>query len=238
MTELSNYRKNFINILAKSGAIFFKEGLHLKDGRPTPYFINFGKINDAKSSSRVANALAYDALRVKKINFDIIVGPSYKASTIASVMAQELYQVQGKNVRFDYDRKEAKAHGEASNSNKLFVNNAIKDNDRILVVDDVFTSMGTKEDIVKKIRQYAQDNDFNVTITHILAGVDREQSNRLAFEQEYQISTSAIVGAQDMFQFLYTSKTPIQIDGEMKPMDQQTKTTLDTYLQEQRRFTR
>jgi orotate phosphoribosyltransferase len=239
MTGLRNYQKNFIKILAEKRAIFFKNNLRLKDGRPTPYFINFGKINDARSSWKIANALAYDALRVKNIDFNIIVGPSYKASTLANSMAQELYQTQGKIVRFDYDRKEAKVHGEATNSKKLFVNNAIEEGDRILVIDDVFTSMGTKVEIVNKIRQYIEDHNLeNTTISHILAGVDREQSNRTAFEQEHGISTSAVIGAKDMFQYLHSSQTPIEINGEMRPMDQETKATIDTYLLDQRQFTR
>jgi len=37
---MEDYQKRFSEFLANSGALFFKEGFILKDGRPTPYFVN------------------------------------------------------------------------------------------------------------------------------------------------------------------------------------------------------
>ena len=36
------YQEDLAAILAESQALFFQDGLTLKDGRPTPYFVNFG----------------------------------------------------------------------------------------------------------------------------------------------------------------------------------------------------
>ena len=38
--NMKPYQENLARLLAESGALFFRSGLRLKDGRPTPYFVN------------------------------------------------------------------------------------------------------------------------------------------------------------------------------------------------------
>jgi orotate phosphoribosyltransferase len=37
---MEEYKKKLATILAETGALFFDKNLVLKDGRPTPYFVN------------------------------------------------------------------------------------------------------------------------------------------------------------------------------------------------------
>jgi orotate phosphoribosyltransferase len=39
---MEQYQEEFANILATNNILFFEEGLMLKDGRPSPYFVNMG----------------------------------------------------------------------------------------------------------------------------------------------------------------------------------------------------
>src|SRR3989339_373771 len=41
---MEEYQKKFAKFLANSGALFFADNLTLKDGRPTPYFVNIGNV--------------------------------------------------------------------------------------------------------------------------------------------------------------------------------------------------
>jgi len=45
---MEEYKKRLSLALAETGALFFDKGLVLKDGRPTPYFVNIGKFNTGR----------------------------------------------------------------------------------------------------------------------------------------------------------------------------------------------
>ena len=81
---MEEYKKRLARTLAKTGALFFDENLFLKDGRPTPYFVNMAMFKTGRLSldmgSFFAGMMASQGL-VKET--DIILGPSYKGSAIA-----------------------------------------------------------------------------------------------------------------------------------------------------------
>ena len=68
---------------------------------------------------------------------DVLVGPSYKGSALAVATVQALWSEHGLDVLFDYDRKEAKKHGEATGHAGMFVTNALHPDARVFIVDDV-----------------------------------------------------------------------------------------------------
>ena len=125
---MEEYKKRLSLTLVETGALFFDKGLILKDGRPTPYFVNLGKFCTGRllleMGSFFSDMLVNNSLADR---IDIIVGPSYKGSAIASATASALFQYHGHDLLFDYDRKEAKRHGEGSSSAAYFVNNTFFD---------------------------------------------------------------------------------------------------------------
>ena len=64
---MEGYQKEFVKLLADSGALFFEGGLNLKDQRPMPYFVNIGAFGE-KASLRWKLANAYAGLIKQKIN--------------------------------------------------------------------------------------------------------------------------------------------------------------------------
>ena len=118
---MEEYKKQLAQTLAETGALFFDRDLRLKDGRPTPYFVNMAMFRTGRLSQKIGSFYAgmmvsQDLVR----NTDIILGPSYKGSTIALATAMALWNDHGYDLLFDYDRKEAKTHGEASISKGFF----------------------------------------------------------------------------------------------------------------------
>jgi len=244
------YQKRLSRILAETGALFFDNGLMLKDGRPTPYFVNLGGFNTGRLmlelGSFFSEMLADNSLTEE---IDIIVGPSYKGSAIASAAVAEIFRDQGIDLSFDYDRKEAKTHGERSSSAGLFVNNTFFDGCRIFIVDDVVTSMETKYELIEKIDAACRSRGFNYEIRGLGIAVDREQTAAVYDKQGNVILDTkgsnpvkqlaektgvpffAITKIREIVAYLYSSEIPLFISGVRRAMDEATKNEFDLYME-------
>ena len=81
---MQEYKKQLAITLAETGALFFDSDLILKDGRTTPYFVNFGMFRKGRSSMKLGSFFADMIVdRGFADKADIILGPSYKGSAIA-----------------------------------------------------------------------------------------------------------------------------------------------------------
>ncbi|RLB84578.1 MAG: hypothetical protein DRH15_04585 [Deltaproteobacteria bacterium] len=243
------YKKEFALTLAQTGALFFDDNLVLKDGRPTPYFVNMAMFRTGqlaiKLGSFYAGMMVSEGLAERT---DIILGPSYKGSSIALATAIALWQGHGTDLFFEYDRKEAKTHGEASSRKSLMVNRTLFDGCRIFIVDDVATSMGTKLELLDKIGDEATNLGIDYEITGIGIGVDREQTTAVYDEagrvklgvkgrnaiQDFETNTNVkvfpVAGISEIIDFLYAEKIPILIRGQRMPIDDETKSQFEEYL--------
>jgi len=174
---MDDYKKKFAMALAEAGAIFFDRSLILKDGRPTPYFVNMAMFRTGRLSIEIGSFFA-DMMILQGLvrGTDVILGPSYKGSAIALATSIALWQEQRVDMTFDYDRKEAKTHGEGSVSKSIFVNRSFFDGCRLFIVDDVATSMRTKFDLLEKIESEARFRGMTFHVKGLGIGLDREQT--------------------------------------------------------------
>ena len=247
---MDNYKKRFAMTLAETGAIFFDRGLVLKDGRPTPYFVNMAMFRTGRLSismgSFFAGMMMSDGL-VKDV--DVILGPSYKGSAIALATAIALWQEHRVDMTFDYDRKEAKTHGEGSVSKSIFVNSSFFDGCRIFIVDDVATSMKTKFELLEKIESEARLTGLSFRVVGIGIGLDREQTTAVydrdgqvilgqkgenaiqGFVSKSGIPVFSVAGIRDVVEYIYEEEIPVMIQGSRRPMDKKTKAEFDEYLE-------
>ena len=246
---MEEYKKKLATILAETGALFFDRNLVLKDGRPTPYFVNLGMFRTGRLSMEMGSFFAEMMVGRGLVGqTDILLGPSYKGSAIALSTAIALYARHGRDVLFDYDRKEAKTHGESSQSGSLFVNKTFFDGCRVFVVDDVATSMGTKQDLLKTVEEEAKARNLSVRIVGIGIAVDREQTTVVYDSQgrvmagkkgknaiqDFVSSTGipvySVNGIRETVEFLYQEKIPVRIQGAFRAIDEKTKQEFDEYL--------
>jgi orotate phosphoribosyltransferase len=235
--------------LGETGALFFNKGLVLKDGRPTPYFVNMAMFKTGRLALELGSFFA--GMMVSQGiagQTDIILGPSYKGSAIALSTAIALWQEHGIDLAFEYDRKEAKTHGEGSVSQSLFVNRSLFDGCRIFVVDDVATSMGTKFDLLEKLESEARASGRSYRVIGIGIGLDREQTTAVYgsdgevvpgqkgenaiqdFVSKSGIPVFSVAGITEVIAYLYKEKIPVMIDGRRMPIDERTKAEFDGYL--------
>ncbi len=244
------HKQQFARMLAETGAIFFDKDLVLKDGRPTPYFVNMAMFRTGRlciqmgsffAGMMVSQGLARDT--------DVILGPSYKGSAIALSTAIALWQEHQIDLAFDYDRKEAKTHGEGSVSRSMFVNGAFFDGCRIFIVDDVATSMGTKFELLEKIEAEARLKGMTLHVMGIGIGLDREQATAVYdsygqvvlgqkgenaiedFVSRSGIPVFSVAGITEAVDYLYTERVPVRIQGNAMPMDEKTRAAFDEYIE-------
>ncbi|MFC1532869.1 orotate phosphoribosyltransferase [Thermodesulfobacteriota bacterium] len=246
---MENYKKRLAGALAETGALFFDKDLVLKDGRPTPYFVNLGMFRTGRLSMELGSFFADMMVDRDLINgTDIILGPSYKGSAIALATSISLYVHHGYDLFFEYDRKEVKTHGEGSKSKSISVNRTLFDGCRVFIVDDVATSMGTKHDLLKRLRMEAESNNISIDVIGIGIAIDREQNTAVYdnegkvipdskgenaignFVAETKIPVYSVAGIREVIDYLYQEKVPVLINGNHKPFDAKTKSEFDDYL--------
>jgi orotate phosphoribosyltransferase len=250
MGDMDSYKIRLAETLAETGALFFDEGLVLKDGRSTPYFVNMGMFRTGRLSEVMGEIFAEMMVRQGLADqTDIILGPSYKGSAIALATAISLYRNHGIDLLFDYDRKEAKTHGEAGKGGSMLVNKTLFDGCRLFIVDDVATSMKTKVELIEKMEAEAGKLGIKLAWTGVGIAVDREQTTAVydidgcpildakgndsigSFTEKTGISVWKVAGIREIVEYIFKSNTPLLIDGEKKPMDEMTKLKFDEYLE-------
>lgn len=246
---MEEYKKRLARALAETGALFFDRDLVLKDGRPTPYFINMAMFRTGRLSLDLGSFFA--GMMVSRDiagETDIILGPSYKGSSIALATAISLWKDYGIDLSYEYDRKESKKHGEGSVLKSVFVNHSFFDGCRVFVVDDVATSMGTKYDLLEKIRDEAEMKNMTIRISGIGIGVDREQTTAVYdkegkiipgqkgkdaiqdFASKTGVTVYSVAGVKEVIEYLYSEKVPVMIRGRRAPINEKTKQDFDEYL--------
>jgi len=248
---MEEYKKRLAVTLAETGAIFFDKDLVLKDGRPTPYFVNMAMFRTGRLSIEMGSFFAGMMMSegLDK-DMDIILGPSYKGSAIAQSAAIALWQEYHIDMAFDYDRKEAKTHGEVNVSSKnVFVNRAFFDGCRIFVVDDVATSMGTKHDLLGKIGFEAHARGMKYCVVGVGIGIDREQTTAVydeegrvipdrqgenairEFTNKSGIPVYCVARIGEIVAYLYRKRVPVLIRGKKAPLDERSMAEFDEYLE-------
>jgi orotate phosphoribosyltransferase len=255
---MEDYQKRFAKILADSGVLFFSDGLLLKDGRPTPYLINTGKFKSGKMNLELGSCYASMLVRKNIVDgIDIIYGPSYKGSAIAVGTVNALWANYGLNKDFEYDRKEAKAHGESTQKESLLVNKTLFDGARIFIVDDVWTSGATKYESIEKIKREVESQDYDVKIVGVGIAIDREQVGPVydntksedlpnkervilgergenvidSFVANTEIPVHSIMGITDAVNHLHGIGYPLMINNDKKPMDEKTFDDFNKYME-------
>lgn len=248
---LKTYQEEFARFLAETGSLFFQKGLILKDGRPSPYFVNMGRLCSGKMSYLLGSFFARRLLDLHKLSeVDIILGPSYKGSAIAQATAIHLWNEAGKEVLFDYDRKEIKSYGEASGQKNIMVNNTFFNGCGLWIVDDVITSMATKYELLEKIAAEEAKKRISVRIVGLCVGVDRQQTTACydeggkvvlgkkgedavrLFTERTGIPVYSIASISEIIEYLFRERIPVLVEGERRPLSKEIKRTFDDYLRE------
>ncbi len=240
--------RSLITLLAQTGALFFADNLRLKDGRPTPYFVNVGAFRTGRLVLEMGRGLAAMIERLGLLDkIDVIVGPSYKGSALAVAAAAALWLDFGRETAFDYDRQKVKMHGEASGVGAAFVTGALRDGVRLYIVDDVASSMATKIDLVDKIKAEEARQDIRLEVLGVGICLDREQTTavyddqgravegqkgedaKATFTRRTGIAVHSLLRISPVIETLYQDKVPVLVNGRREPISPELKARFDDY---------
>lgn len=138
-----NFRHEFIAFTVAQKVLHFGE-YKTKAGRLSPYFFDAGLFFDGQSLKRLAQFYA-KAILAAGIEFDMLFGPAYKGIPLVAAVAIALADA-GRNVRYSFNRKEEKDHGEGGS----VIGAPLAG--RVLIVDDVISAGTSVRQSVNLIR--------------------------------------------------------------------------------------
>jgi len=129
---MQDYQLRFIELALAREALRFGS-FRLKSGRDSPYFFNAGQFSDGEAAATLGQCYAA-ALVHSGLQFDMLFGPAYKGIPLVTATAVAFASQHGRGIRYAFNRKEAKDHGEGGN----IVGAALRG--RVVIVDDVITA--------------------------------------------------------------------------------------------------
>jgi len=190
----NTYKTQFIDIALESGALKFGQ-FRLKSGRVSPHFFNAGEFFQGKALAALGRCYA-GAIIESGVEFDVLFGPAYKGITLVAATAVALAEHHNMDVKYCFNRKEAKSHGEGG----TLIGAPLEG--RILIIDDVITA-GTAIREVMTMVEMAGGEAAGVVI-----GLDRKErgtSSKSAIqevEKQFSIPVISIIDMDDILTYL------------------------------------
>ena len=151
-------KKQFIEFLVASGCLKFGD-FQLKSGDRSPFFVNLGQADSGAKLDVVGRALAEASLAAFP-QASLLFGPAYKGIALAVAAAAAGWYRHGRDLRFFYDRKEAKAHGERGR----FIGHLPEPGEAVVMVDDVLSDGGTKVEAIEAIQAAFQTRPVGIVV--------------------------------------------------------------------------
>ena len=194
---MEEYKKEFISfLLVETGALKIIGDFSLKSKRLSPWFVDIGEFSTGEAIAQLGKGYASGIKELVK-NGDVIFGPAYKGISLAITTSIALAGM-GKDVNFAFDRKEAKDHGEATDraslQKSIIVGAKIKDDSRVIILDDVFTTGDTKYEAIELLGKLAD----NLQYPCVGIAVDRQEvatSGKSAIEEFTEKTGIKVVSA-------------------------------------------
>ena len=196
--------REFVAFAVDAGVLRFGE-FRTKAGRLSPYFFDAGGFDDGAKLGRLASFYAR-ALLAGGVDFDMLFGPAYKGITLAAAVAVELAR-RGRNVRFAYNRKETKDHGEGG----VLVGAPLAG--RVLIVDDVISAGTSVRESLSIIRSagalpcgvaIALDRQEKATE----GGRDADRSAVQHVRVELEMAVITVATLDDLLDYLRSADAP------------------------------
>jgi len=189
----SNLSQDFIRFAIEKKVLRFGE-FKTKAGRLSPYFFNAGLFHDGAALKQLAQFYA-KAIAAAGVGFDMLYGPAYKGIPLVAAVAIALADA-GRNVRYSFNRKEEKDHGEGGS----VIGAPLAG--KVLIVDDVISAGTSVRESVNLIRA------SGAVLCGVAIALDRMErgSGNMSAVQEvgesYNVPVISIATLDDLVRYL------------------------------------
>ena len=163
---MEQYKEEFVMLLAKSNCI--ERGRILRSGRVSPIYFNFsGNLYTGKNIELLASYYAHALHGAFKVDEKtVLFGPAMKGIPLATETASAYARLYQQDLRFAFNRYKEKEHGEGG-----MVCGKLEHGDKLIFLDDAFTTGGTIKSLVERVKEEEQGID----IAGLLIGIDRKE---------------------------------------------------------------
>lgn len=220
---MEQYKQDFIQFMVDCDVLRFGEFI-LKSGRKSPFYMNAGLYVTGGQLEKLGQFYAKAIHDNYGDDFDVLFGPAYKGIPLSVATTMAYHTLYGRQIRYCSNRKEIKDHGDAG----ILLGGPIKENDRIVIIEDVTTSGKSIEETFPIINAYK-----NVTIKGLMVSLNRmergkgEKSALCEIKEKYGFEANAIVTMEEVIEYLYNK----EYNGRIVINDE-IKAALDKYYEE------
>ena len=192
-----DYQREFIEFALEHDVLRFGD-FTLKSGRQSPYFFNAGLFNTGVRLAGLGRFYA-STISGSELDFDVMLGPSYKGIPIASATAVQLAEQFDRDVPWCFNRKEAKDHGEGG----LIVGSPLEG--RVLIVDDVITAGTAIREVMELI------HDAGARAVGVVVALDRQERGKgelsaiQEVERDFDVRVLSIITFGQIIEYLESS---------------------------------
>lgn len=213
---MEQYKRDFIEFMVESDVLRFGS-FTLKSGRQSPFFMNAGGYVTGSQLHRLGLAYAQAIEATYGLDFDVVFGPAYKGIPLSVITAMGLSELYGKEARYCSNRKEAKDHGADAG---VLLGSALRDGDRVIIVEDVTTSGKSIEETYPILKAQA-----DVEVVGLMVSLNRQEVGKggkcAALDEVaelYGFPTAAIVSMDEVVEVLHNHEVAgrIVINDEIK----------------------
>lgn len=227
LESMDSYKKDFINFMIQCEVLKFGS-FTLKSGRKSPFFMNAGAYVTGKQLFQLGKYYAQAIHSNFGDDFDVLFGPAYKGIPLAVATTISYSELYGKEIRYCSNRKEEKDHG--ADKGKI-LGSAIKDGDRVVIIEDVTTSGKSIEETYPIVKGQGSSPEKITIVGEIVSlnrmekALDSEKSALQVITEKYGFPAKAIVSMDDVVEALYTN-------GDKSIITDEIKAQIDSYYQE------
>lgn len=218
------YKQEFIEFMVESDVLKFGD-FTLKSGRKSPFFMNAGAYVTGSQLHRLGQFYARAIHDEFGLDFDVVFGPAYKGIPLSVITTMALSELYGKEARYCSNRKEVKDHGDTG----ILLGSALRDGDRVVIVEDVTTSGKSIEETHPILMQQA-----NVEVVGLMVSLNRLEVGKGGeicalgeVRERYGFPTASIVDMGEVTEHLLNRECQGRV-----VIDDKVKAALDAYYEQ------
>ena len=218
------YKQEFIEFMVESDVLKFGD-FTLKSGRKSPFFMNAGAYVTGEQLHRLGLYYARAIHDTFGLDFDVVFGPAYKGIPLSVITTMALSELYGKEARYCSNRKEVKDHGDTG----ILLGSALRDGDRVVIVEDVTTSGKSIEETHPILMSQADVEvvGLMVSLNRLEVGKGGEVCALDEVRERYGFPTASIVDMGEVTEHLLNRECQGRV-----VIDDKVKAALDAYYEQ------